>query len=415
MTDPHRDGSEADEAVVLGGGIAGLTTVLALRTAGIPAKAYERAPALRTAASGNGLVIWHNAVLALRAAGLEKHLEGVGTELLHYRFRSRRSGALADWSIADGARRHNAPAYTVSRPALHRMLSELVGDDLRLGARCTDFTESADGVRVRFEDGREVRTPLLIGADGLRSTVRRQLMPYEPPPRYAGMTACQGVVELPPQRVPPGVFVNTFGEGTWFVHYRVDDTCVYWDAVLSDRVAHRIGLGASALGLGVREALLREFGDWPDPVPALIEATPEDVVQPVDIFDRDPVPRWSTERVTLVGDAAQPVTFNLGQGANQAIEGAVVLAQSLASAAPAGHAALADPAAALASYERVRIARTRRIARRSRANAILSRWQNPTVCLLRDAFMRLAFDRPVYRATYRLTMDTDLIPEDARP
>jgi 2-polyprenyl-6-methoxyphenol hydroxylase-like FAD-dependent oxidoreductase len=389
-----------DEVIVLGGGIAGLTTVLALRSADIPAKAYERAPALRAAASGNGLVVWHNAVLALRTIGLDKHLDAIGAELHRYRFRSRRSGDLADWSVEDGARRHGAPAYTVSRPALHGMLSDLVGDDLVLGARCRDFTEDADGVTVRFEDGREVRGPLLIGADGLRSTVRHRLMPYEPPPRYAGMTACQGIAALPRERVPGGVFVNTFGEGTWFVYYRLGDDSVYWDAVLGDRIGRRLGRSAASLGLGVREALLREFGHWPDPVLPLIEATAESEILPVDIYDRDPVTRWSTDRVTLVGDAAQPMTFNLGQGANQAMEGAVVLAECLSAAA-------GDPAAALASYERRRIDRAVRVARRSRTNGVLSRWQNPAVCLLRDAFMRVAFDRLVYRKTYQLTMDTD--------
>jgi 2-polyprenyl-6-methoxyphenol hydroxylase-like FAD-dependent oxidoreductase len=96
------------------------------------------------------------------------------------------------------------------------------------------------------------------------------------------------------------------------------------------------------------------------------------------------------------------MTFNLGQGANQAMEGAVVLAQCL-SAAPGG-----DPATALTEYERRRIGRAVRVARRSRVNGVLSRWQNPAVCLLRDVFMRVAFDRLVYRKTYQLTMDIDL-------
>ncbi|WP_175408228.1 FAD-dependent monooxygenase [Streptomyces sp. TRM64462] len=410
MADDHADHDhDAQRVIVLGGGIAGLTTVLALRAAGIPAKAYERAPALRAAAAGNGLVVWHNAVLALRSIGLDKDLDAVASELHRYRFRSRRGGGLADWSVADGARRYGAPAYTVRRAALHGMLSDLTGDDLVLGARCTGFTEDADGVTVRFDGGRTVSGPLLIGADGLRSTVRRRLMPCEPPPRYAGMTACQGMVDMPPERVPPGVFVNTFGEGGFFVHYRLDDTSVYWDAVLNDRAARRLGDSADALGLGVREALLRAFGHWPDPIPELIRATPDSGIQPVDIHDRDPVARWSTRRVTLVGDAAQPMTFNLGQGANQAMEGAVVLAQCLAAAGLAGPDGLAaDPSAALAAYEARRIDRSAAIARRSRANGVFSRWQNPAVCRLRDTFMRLAFDRVVYRKTYELTMATTL-------
>ncbi|GAA3441448.1 FAD-dependent monooxygenase [Planomonospora venezuelensis] len=388
--------SPIKEVVVVGGGIGGLTTALALRRAGISARVYERASRLRDIQAGGGLVLWHNAIPALRGIGMEEPVQKIGHELRRYRFRSWRDRDLADWSIERMAGRLGAPAYTVSRAELHRTLSAEVGDDLVLGARCAGFDSDADGVTVRFEDGREERGDLLVGADGLRSAVRGAMMPYEPPPRYAGVTAWQGIAHVPGLGTPGHTFVSTFGRGRWFVYYPLTDGHVYWDAIISDRISRRM----DAFGQTWREIVTREFAGWPVPVAELVEATPMGGVSPIDIFDRDPVTRWSTDRATLVGDAAHPMTFNLGQGANQAIEGAVVLASCLAGAR--------DVPGALAEYERRRVARTAKVVRRSRANGAFSRWSAPAACWFRDAFMRLTFDRLVYRKTYELTMDTGL-------
>lgn len=378
---------------IVGGGISGLTTALALRRAGISVTVYERAATLDAAEAGNGLVVWHNAVRALRAVGLAEPLHKLGQELDRYVFASARGGVLADWSIAAGAERTGAPAYTITRTALHRMLCESLGDDLVLDARCVGFVEDDGGVDVEFDGGVVHRVDLLVGADGLRSSVRRSLIPFEAPPRYAGMSAWQGIVHAPDLEVPVGTFVNTFGRGRFFIYYDLPDGLIYWDAVLADHTARRLGV----IGRMPRRVLAEGFAGWPDPVPTLIESSAPDSLQSVDIFDRRPVSRWSSQRVTLVGDAAHPMTFNLGQGANQAIEGAVVLADCVASAP--------DVATALAAYEARRIDRARRVVRRSRANGAFSRWGNPLVCIARDAFMRVAFPRLVYAKTYQLTMD----------
>ncbi|GAA2846845.1 NAD(P)/FAD-dependent oxidoreductase [Streptosporangium fragile] len=381
--------------IVVGGGIGGLSAALALRAAGAEVTVYERAPGPHAAQAGHGLVLWHNAVLALRALGLEPEVRKIGHELHRHLFRDMRGRRIAEWSMARMAGRFDAPVYSVSRPALHALLAGRVGDDLVLDSRCTGFTATGDGVVVRFAGGREERADLLVGADGLRSTVRAALLPGDPPPRYAGFTAFQGVIRLPGSGVPEHTFLSTWGRGRWFVCYRLADDHVYWDGVLGDRVAPR--LGATPLGL-----LAAEFGGWPDPVPDLIAATGADDVTPVHVFDRPPLRRWGHGPVTLLGDAAHPMTFNLGQGAGQAIEDALVLGEELAGG---------DVPAALTAYEARRVTRTARMVRRSRANGELTRWRHPIACAARDAFMRLTFDRLVYRKTYQLTMAIDFARE----
>ncbi|MBB1253387.1 FAD-dependent monooxygenase [Streptomyces sp. OF3] len=383
------------QVAVIGGGIGGLATVLALRRAGVKATAYERATRLRAEEAGHGLVLWHNAALALHACGAEDVLTKIGHELDTYRFASAGGRTLARWRLDAAAERWGAPVQAVSRPDLHRALADEVGTDLRTGERCVAVAQDERGAVARLADGEEVRADVLIGADGLRSTVRRTLMPVEPPPRYAGYTAFQGVVRVPGLEVAPGRFTNTFGRGRWFVHYPLGGDRVYWDGVVDTA-----GSGPwSTFGRPVHETLTRAFAGWPEPIPSLIAATPRDAVVPVDIFDRDPVPRWTAGRLTLLGDAAHPMTFNLGQGVGQALEDAVVLAECLASSGPSE--------AGLLAYERRRLARTAAMVRRSRANGEFIRRRGPVGGALRNAFVRVAFERLVLRKTYQLTMSTD--------
>lgn len=390
-----RNHNQGRNIVIVGGGIGGLTAALALRRSGAQVQVHERAAELATAQAGHGLVLWHNAVLALRSVGLGDLPAAIGHELSHHQFWSYRGSRLSNWPVGEFGQRLGAPAYTVERPELHRVLSNEVGDDLKLGARCVGYVEDDDGVTARFADGREVRADVLIGADGLRSAVRSQMRPYEPPPRYAGFTAWQGISDVVPEGVVPHTFRGVWGRGRWFVYYQLPNGRVYWDGVISDRI-----LGAmDSVGEDRHTILARQFGDWLAPVPGLIEATPSNRITPVDIFDREPVTIWGTERVVLAGDAAHPMTFNLGQGANQAIEGAVVLASCLAKQS--------NPAAALRAYEDRRVERVTKMIHRSRSNGEMTRWHGALSCRFRDLILRTILDRIVLGKTYNLTMDSE--------
>lgn len=387
----HSAGRSPLDAVIIGGGIGGLTTAIALRRAGARVQVLERADELSVAQAGHGLVLWHNAVMALRRVGLADLPAAIGHELDRHQFWSVRGGRLSNWPVGEYGKRLGAPAYTVERPALHKALYDEVGD-VRLGARCTGYVEDAKGVTIRLADGTEIRTDLLIGADGLRSAVRARMRPYEPPPRYAGFTAWQGIADEVPAGVPAHAFRGVWGRNRWFVYYRLPDDRVYWDGVIGDRTLRAM----DAVGTDNRTIVTEQFGDWPDPIPALMAATADSRITPVDIYDRDPVSAWGTKRVVLVGDAAHPMTFNLGQGANQAIEGAVVLAECLA--------AEPDPETAIRIYERHRVERVTKMMRRSRANGEMTRWHGALSCRFRDLILRTILDRIVVHKTYDLTV-----------
>jgi 2-polyprenyl-6-methoxyphenol hydroxylase-like FAD-dependent oxidoreductase len=383
-------------AIIVGAGIGGLAAAVALRRAGVEVQVYEQRPTPAALQSGGGLVMWHNAVLALHRLGLAAGLADIGHEIRQHSFRSAQGRRLASWPMGTVSAQVGVPAYAVSRPVLHELLLSAAGDAVRYDARCTGFRADDDGVRVRFAGAPPAEADVLIGADGLRSAVRRELRPYEPPPRFAGFTAWHGVVGFADRAVPDGVLTNMWGRGLRFLHFRVDGgDRVYWEALTTDRIGHRM----DTLSRSRKEIVAEQFAGWPEPALRLVAATPEAGITTTDGFDRVPVRSWSTGRVTLLGDAAHPMTFNLGQGACQAIEDAVVLADALEHGPSA--------AAALAEYQRRRRDRTAKVAQTSRRIGAIGRWSGRLACGTREAFMRTAFDGPVFRRTVRLMMNVD--------
>ncbi|GAB3969237.1 NAD(P)/FAD-dependent oxidoreductase [Actinoallomurus acanthiterrae] len=391
-------GAGADRVIVVGAGIAGLTTAIALRREGVKAEVFERRDEPSRLLTGGGFMLWHNAILALRRIGLDGRVTAAGEPIRFHEFRSAGGRRLARWRIDPKTESCGAPAIALRRSALNTILMEEAGDGVHLGARLTSFEQDDDGVTAYFEDGRSVRGDVLIGADGLRSTVRGALRRWhEAPPRHAGYTAWQAITRLPGEDlVPTGTFFNLWGRGLRFLYCRLNEHEVYWDAITSDRVRDRFDTVRS----GRRAVLAEGYRDWPAPIPQIIESTGEDAILPIEIFDRPPGETWGHGRVTLVGDAAHPMTLNLSQGAGQGIESAVVLGRTLAAGAD-------DPVRALRAYEEGRRARTADMVNTSWWIGAMGRPRSALVCGLRNAFMRATFDTFAFRQSYSLMLDTD--------
>ena len=357
---------------MVGGGIGGLTAAVALRRAGLEVAVFERAAGLR--AAGAGIALWANAVKALRGLGLGDALRGLGAEI-GGEVRSWRGGPLSALPAEALLRRFGDVSLAMHRADLQAaLLSSLPGGVVRTGSRFVGFGQGDGWVAARFADGREERGDLLVGADGLFSAVRTQVHGYGEP-RYAGFTAWRGIAEPGGDLVPPGSGLNLLGRGGEFGLANVGRRRFYW------YLTKNAPKGAPEDPSGrKREVLELLEGSYPVAREA-VEATGEGAILRTDIYDREPLRgRWGTGRVTLLGDAAHPMTPNLGQGACQAIEDAVVLARCVA------ERPVED---ALRLYEGRRGARTASIVRRSR---LVGRWfyqlENPAVCALRDAALK---------------------------
>lgn len=365
MTEPVR------KVCIAGAGIGGLTLAIALRKVGIDAHVYERTAALKPV--GAGLSLMPNAMLALRAIGVDEAVRKVG-EPAGESFGLRSDGAeLQRFPIGEIAREMGTVALLLHRADLHAALLEALGAaHVTLDRPVKGYRDDARGAALVFEDGSEAEADVVVGADGLRSVIRRQLLGDDREPVYSGYTSWRGVTDTLCGATPRQLS-ETWGKGERFGIAPVGRDRVYWFAVVNAPPGGRDASDA-------RPALLARFGKWHAPIPSLIEATPAERIVRTDIADRPVVTTWCRGRVALLGDAAHPTTPNLGQGGCQAIEDAVALSGALAT--------WANPAAAFEAYERVRVARANKLVEDARRFGALAHSVNPAFLFVREALLK---------------------------
>ena len=359
------------DVVIAGAGIGGLTLAVALKRRGVRVTIFEREAEIRPA--GAGLALGPNAVAALTQLGLGEATLEAGAVINRSAIRDAAGRPLgAEIDVARLAKDLGAHFVALHRARLHQVLLNAVGPEaVRHGVAVLRYGPSADSVAVFGSDGTRMDTSLLVGADGLRSIVRAQLA-GDGEPAYAGYTSWRGVT--PPGAVPaPSRMSESWGHGERFGIVDIGFGQIYWFAVATAPPGGSDG--------EVRRELLSRFGGWHEPVRAIIESTPAAQILRTDICDRKPVQCWHDGRVVLMGDAAHPMTPNLGQGAGQAIEDAVVLDRCLANAD--------DLDLALRQYELLRISRANRMVRSSRALGAFAQLQHPVAVWLRNTAMRL--------------------------
>ena len=302
------------DVVVAGAGIGGLTLALALHRHGVRVRVFERANHLTVA--GAGIALPANGVKALQALSLGQAVTSSGMVVARAAIldsRGRPLGPEVDLtSVYDTM---GASLVALHRARLHSILLDAVGPDVvTTGRQVASFEQNEASVHVALMDGERVDADLLIGADGLHSVVRAQLVGKEPP-AYSGYTSWRGVTPSHAVQVPNRTS-ESWGRGERFGIVPIGFGEIYWFAVANAPPNGR--------DVDVHRELMDRFGSWHEPIAAIIDATPPDRILRTDICDRPPIERWHQGRVALLGDAAHPMTPNLGQGAGQAIEDAVV-------------------------------------------------------------------------------------------
>jgi 2-polyprenyl-6-methoxyphenol hydroxylase-like FAD-dependent oxidoreductase len=357
--------------LVVGAGIGGLTAYVALRAAGVDAAIFDQAEQAGATMVGGGFHLWPNGIRALREVGLDGTARGLGAPIERTEYYSSTGRKLAQWPVGEIARSLGAFDVGIGRKELIELLFSAAGaEHVQTGAKLVAFDDDGGGVTARFADGREERGDVLVGADGLRSVVRAKLLGAVEPD-FVGYVQWQTLIEGGHDLLPDGVERVTFGPGSRAVMHRVSDGRLFWACVL---------YGAATDGgrpPGRKARLLQLFKDWPDPIPAAIDATPEEQISGLPIFDRKPVESWGRGRVTLLGDAAHPMTTNTSQGGNQAIEDGVLLGRMLGGVER-------DPTGSLRAYEQRRIARTTPLVNNSRFISNMNAWRDPLRVRLRD-------------------------------
>jgi salicylate hydroxylase len=343
---------------IVGGGIGGLAAALSLLRAGFDAHVYEQARELEEV--GAGVQLSPNASRVLHGLGLAEPLGRTAVRPLAWHQRRWDDGrTLLRTPLGDAAvAAFGFPYYHVHRADLLSVLAAAVpAARIHLGYRLTGLEEHRDHVEATFASGARVRADVLVGADGIHSDVRRIVFGPERP-RFTGCIAYRGLV--PAERLRAlDLEVSSelwMGPGRHFVHYFVSGGRLVNFVAVVDRDTWT---GESWTDRGRVADALAEFEGWHPQVRAILAAVDEPYVWA--LFDRAPLARWSTGRVTLLGDACHPMLPFMAQGAAQAIEDGATLAGSLAD--PGG-----SVAAALRRYEAQRIGRTARVQAASARN-----------------------------------------------
>jgi len=344
---------------VIGAGIAGLATAAALARAGIRCAVLEQARVLTEA--GVGIQVTPNAARLLHRLGMREYLRqaAVRVEAIDM-LRWDSSQPIIHTPLGvECERAFGAPFYTIHRAHLQQgMLGLLSRGVVRLGMRCQSIVERPDSIGLEFAGGERVSADVVVGADGIHSTVRRYLFPDQP--RFSGHTIYRGLVpaKCVPALAGPGRIRIWLGPSQHFVAYPVSaGSAISFGATVPTSSWHADSWFSPGQVADVEEA----YEGWHEDVRSLIASA--DSVTKWALHDRDMLPRWGTDRITLVGDAAHPMLPFGAQGANQAIEDATVLAACL------HRAASGSVAQALKNYERLRIPRVAVVHKLSRANA----------------------------------------------
>ncbi len=366
--------SSSRRVLIAGAGIGGLTLACALRRSGATVSVFERAETLSPV--GAGITVQMNAIAALRSIGigLADAVAAAGAPCSEAAVLDASGHVLSRMSMEGLARELGAPTVCLHRARLQAVLLAHAGEEcVHTGRAVTGFQDDGQRVTVTLSDGSTETGEVLVGADGLRSVVRRELL-GDAPLRYAGYTSWRGVTRAASLLREPGRTSETWGPGARFGIVPIGFGEVYWFATLNTPAGGRDEPGR------VHARLLEVFGTWHAPIAGLIESTPEEHILRTDINDRPPVSHWSRGRVTLLGDAAHPMTPNMGQGGCQAIEDAVVLAGCLERAGTVE--------AALADYERRRLERANAFVSQSYKFGRMGQLESAPGRFVRDALIR---------------------------
>lgn len=391
-----RASPNAPDIAIVGGGICGLTAALALERRGFSPTVYEAASEYRPV--GAGLLLQTNALLVFDRLGIVDRVRAAGMPLGDSQIRAPNGRVLKRFDL-DGVERANFGYgfVAIHRADLQRILLEELNTRVETGMACDAVTDT-EPPTVRFEDGTHIRPDVLVGADGIDSTVRDAVVSNVELQGLDGIVyRAVTTVELPKEHRTRGFEV--WGDGAYTGGSPIDSERFYWFATAPRPLAEGPSDERETLS-----ALCDRFSEFPDPIPSVLESLDPDDVIITDLQDVPKLDRWSRDSVVLAGDAAHGMLPFAGQGAAQAIEDALTLAHSLD--------AHGEPSVAFAAYEAERKPRADRIRSESRRLGRLGTMRSTHAARIRNLALR-ALPHALFKRARRRRASRTSLPETA--
>jgi 2-polyprenyl-6-methoxyphenol hydroxylase-like FAD-dependent oxidoreductase len=339
------------KGMIIGAGIGGLTTAIALAQKRIETKVFEQASVLTEIGAGiwvapNGLKVYEKLELANDIIEAGRTLEKISVVDIKQN----------PISVIDGEKvraKHGFKTVAIHRGKLQQvLLSKIPKENLVLGKRFKSYSQASNKVIAEFEDGSRYETDFLIIADGIKSNGRLQLN-SDSHLRYSGQSCWRFVTEFEYPKAEDGNMYEIWSnkKGLRVGYSQINSKQVYVFITNYEKAGGKDSYGA------LKQNLLQLCNDFPEIVKEMIRKTDAEKIIRTDLFDFKPISRWVDRNVALLGDAAHATTPNLGQGACQAIEDAFVIAEQLA--------LNSECDLAFANYQRKRIAKAKFVTTRS--------------------------------------------------
>ena len=374
------------KAIIVGGGIGGLATAIALNKIGFDYIVLEQSPQISEV--GTGISIWNNGIHCLSELGVEDKFREKAVFTDKAIVQDHQGKVLTKMNFL------NSPCqFKILFSAIHRadliniLLQHIPPEKILLNNKVQSFVEDSKGVTVKLNSNKELRGDLLIGADGLHSVIRKNLKD-ERTPRYAGYTCWRGLITIDHKSLPTEIGTLGMGPGSMCGSAWLQNEKLFWFAAVSKPPNPSKELKIDSL----KEA----FSIWPQSIREIINRTPVSSIIRNDILDLPPKKGWGKGFCTLLGDAAHPTTPNLAQGGGMALEDAIELAHSLLK--------YSDIQQALRIFEKKRYARTANIVRNSRFFGEMSQWRHPLLVKIRNSSAAIWFSKRGMKkyASYRV-------------
>ena len=307
--------------IVIGAGIGGLTTAIALQKKGLEVQVYESASEIREV--GAGLWMAANAMNVLERMGLSNEIKAAGNQLLGAGLGDHHGQPLSKVDFSKIIKNYGNGTMAIHRGHLQRILLEnTLKNTVFTGKRLKNIIDTEGVIQLEFEDGTHSECDILIGADGIKSVVRNHIF-EDIPLRYSGQTCWRGIVKMKLSDTKNSLELWGKRAGLRACYSQVNENEVYWYVTLKERANLKFSTN------NLKPYLLDLVSEFQSDIKKVIDQTDGNAILHNDLYDFKPIPKWYKGNIVLMGDAAHAATPNLGQGACQAIEDAYVLADCL--------------------------------------------------------------------------------------
>ncbi|MEO6357975.1 MAG: FAD-dependent monooxygenase [Ferruginibacter sp.] len=351
---------------IIGGGIAGLATAIALQNIGLEAMIFEAAPEIKEVGAGLGLGA--NAIKALKLLGIQEEIIEAGQFLSSFTIYNQQGKIITKTDSVSVSKKYGLDNFTIHRAVLQQLLlSKINPACIQTNKRVEKVVQQQDNTVIHFTDGSIYETDYLVAAEGIHSIVRRQFLPASRI-RYAGYTCWRAVIDNTTLQL--NECSETWGTKGRFGIVPLKNNQIYWFACIN----------AAANDERIKKYtvsdLIENFKDYHKPVSAILQQTKNDNMIQGDIVDLKPVNQYAFNNILLIGDAAHATTPNLGQGACQAIEDALILGDEIKKAS--------DIKQAFLQFEKRRLKRTHWIINTSQRIGKMAQVENSLLIRARD-------------------------------